>query len=57
MAAAFPMVERVGSNPDLGAVVIQDFTHVVSSIFQYLIPVGFLIGAVGGALRRRRRRT
>jgi hypothetical protein len=54
LAAAFPMVQKVSAHPNLGHVVIQDFTHVVASIFQWLIPVGFLIGAAVGALKRRR---
>jgi hypothetical protein len=54
LAAAFPMVQKVSAPPNLEHLVIQQFTHVVASIFQWLIPLGFLIGAAVGALKRRR---
>jgi hypothetical protein len=56
LAWRFPMVSQVAGSENLGHVVIQDFTHVASWIFQFLMPAGFLLGLLGGMLRRRRGR-
>jgi restriction system protein len=45
----------VASNPaGLGNVVIRGFIHVFAIFTQYIIPVGFLIGAAASFLKRRR---
>jgi Restriction endonuclease len=40
--------------PDLGNVVIRGFIHVFALFTQYIIPVGFLIGAAVSFIKRRR---
>jgi restriction system protein len=43
------------TNPaDLGNVVIRQFIHVFGLFTQYIIPIGFLIGAAVSLIKRRR---
>ena len=54
LAAAFAATPTVTTVADMGGVVIHQGIHVFASIFQYVIPMAFVIGASVSYLKRSR---
>jgi hypothetical protein len=54
LAAAFAPTPTVTTVADMGGVVIHQGIHVFASIFQYVIPMAFVIGASVSYLKRSR---
>ena len=54
LAAAFAPTPTVTTVADMGGVVIHQGIHVFASIFQYVIPMAFIIGASVSYLKRSR---
>ena len=54
LAAAFASTPTVTTVADMGGVVIHQGIHVFASIFQYVIPMAFIIGASVSYLKRSR---
>jgi restriction system protein len=54
VAGAFSQPPAVATAADLGAVVIHQYVHVFAAILQFVMPAGFLIGAIVSFVKRSR---